>query len=424
VRFTLVLAGAAVAEIGFVVCAPAVVGAVGRVARRLPLTVRLAVRDASRHRGRTGPAVAAVLAAVAGSIAMSAWISSTVAMQRQQYQPQLRVGQSGVQVLPGATGSKAVDVAALTAAIGHDLPGAGLMPLSTTSCMLVERPCTGVFLQPRSSCLQSGAACAVNLGTGGLAVGGADVLDELLGRHDAKAAAALARGDVVVFSPLVAEGSRTTLTFERFNTQNGATHDRVVSSYVADVGRQGAAAAGIMTPTTAQRLHAPAYPSGYLLSTQTQPTQGQEDALQADLQRFDANVIVERGFHPQRWNYGLIALAGAAALVTLGATAVATALSAADSRPDLVTLAAVGAAPRLRRRFAASQAATVAVLGTLLGTVAGVIPAWTVIGAHGHMPFAMPWPTVGVVVVGVPLLAAFVTALLTRSALPSERRLA
>jgi putative ABC transport system permease protein len=35
-RFTLVLAGAVIAEIGFVVCAPAVVGGAGRVARRLP----------------------------------------------------------------------------------------------------------------------------------------------------------------------------------------------------------------------------------------------------------------------------------------------------------------------------------------------------------------------------------------------------
>jgi len=290
--------------------------------------------------------------------------------------------------------------------------------------MLVDRACTGAFVQPRASCLQTGAACAVSLGTGGLAVGGADVLDELLGRHDAGAAAALARGDVVVFSPLAAEGGRTTLTIERFNAKNDATHDRVVPSYVVDVGRKGAAAAGVLTSATAQALHIPAHPWGYLLSTPQLPTQAQQDTMQADLQRFDASVIVERGFHPQRWNYGLIALAGSAALVTLGATAVATALSAADSRPDLVTLAAVGAAPRLRRRFAASQAATVAVLGTILGTIAGIIPAWTVIGAHGHMPFAMPWATVGVVVVGVPLLTALVTALVTRSTLPSERRFA
>lgn len=423
-RFTLVLAGAVIAEIGFVVCAPAVVGAAGRVAGVLPLTMRLSLRDASRHRGRTGPAVAAVLAAVAGSIAVSAWITSQVAADRQSYHPMLRLGQSAVQVYSDPS-HPAPDAATIRAVLSKDLPVTGLTAMSTTQCFDARR-CTSVFIKPPPTACQAGGAtaCAQDLGTGGLAIGDDTVLDALLGHHDSVAASALQRGEIVVFSPAFSHSGKTVLELDRLRSSTGQTQERSVTSYVADVGGSGAAVDGIISRTTAAGLHVTGQPWGYLLDTSRTPTQAEQDTAQADLSQWSTSLTVERGYHPERWNYGLLALAGAAALVTLGATAIATALSAADSRPDLVTLAAVGAAPRLRRRFAAGQAATVAVLGTVLGAVAGLIPAWAVIHAHGHMPWATPWQSIGIVVIGVPIIAATATALLTRSRLPSERRVA
>lgn len=421
-RFTLVLAGAVIAEIGFIVCAPAVVGATGRAAGLLPLPMRLAVRDASRHRGRTGPAVAAVLAAVAGSVAVSAWITSQVSYDRSSYQPHLRVGQSALEVFPDSS-RKAPTRAEAYRVVSHDLPVTGMTAMSTTNCNDAQR-CTGVYLQPRSSCSvpNHSSACAVDLGSVSVAVGDVHVLDALLGHHVGSAAAALDRGAVVVFSPAFADNGRATLTVEPRNSSTTRPRSLHLSSYVVDVGHAGVAVNGILSVTTAARLHIASGPWGYLLQTSRMPTQSEQDRAYADLSQWSASLDVERGFHEQRWNYGLLALAGAAALVTLGATAVSTALSAADSRPDLVTLAAVGAAPRLRRRFAANQAGTVAVLGTVLGALAGLIPAYGVIRAHGGMPFAVPWQTIGIVVIGVPVLAAIVTGALTRSRLPSERR--
>src|SRR3954449_2907511 len=178
-RFTLVLAGAVVAEIGFVVCAPAVVGAAGRVARRLPLTLRLAVRDASRHRARTGPAVAAVLAAVAGSIAVSAWITSTTAEEKAHYQPQLRVGQSALQVYPDPS-RPVLDRATIQSVVSRNLPVTDLIPMSTTQCFDAST-CTSAVLKPPVDCSAGQAACgALDIGNGGLAVGDARVLDALL----------------------------------------------------------------------------------------------------------------------------------------------------------------------------------------------------------------------------------------------------
>ena len=421
-RFTMVLVGAVVAEIGFIVCAPAVVGAAGRVARLLPLPVRLAVRDASRHRGRTGPAVAAVLAAVAGSVAVSAWVTSQVAYDRQSYHPQLRIGQSALQLYPDSSHPKP-DEAALAAVLERDLPVTALTPMSTTECFDASR-CTGVVLKPRVSCVAGQAACAVDLGSGAIAVGDEHMLDALLGHHDPSAVAALDRGELVAFSSAFVDktGHAVLVVDGRGASPSQPQRELVVRSHVTAVGQSGAAVNAILSPSTAARLKINSQPWGYLLSTSRLPTQSEQDKALSDLSKWDTNLTVERGFHEQRWNYGLLALAGAAALVTLGATAVATALSAADSRPDLVTLAAVGAGPRLRRRFAAHQAATVAVLGTLLGALAGLVPAYGVIRAHGGMPFAVPWQTIGFVVVGVPLLAALVTGSLTRSRLPSERR--
>jgi putative ABC transport system permease protein len=198
-RFTMVLAGAVVAEIGVVICAPAVVGAAGRAARLLPLPMRLAVRDASRHRGRTGPAVAAVLAAVAGSVAVSAWVTSQVAYDRESYRPQLRVGQSALQVYPDDT-IAAPTRAELAAVVTRDLPVTDMTPMSTTSCFDARR-CTGVSLRPAPKCQTGPTACAVDLGSGGIAVGDSTVLDALLGRHDRGAAAARDKGARGVLSP-------------------------------------------------------------------------------------------------------------------------------------------------------------------------------------------------------------------------------
>ena len=66
---------------------PVVVAALARLARRLPLVARYAVRDAARHRTRTVPAVAAVAATVAGVVALGIANASDAAESEATYQP-------------------------------------------------------------------------------------------------------------------------------------------------------------------------------------------------------------------------------------------------------------------------------------------------------------------------------------------------
>ena len=63
----------------------------------------------------------------------------------------------------------------------------------------------------------------------------------------------------------------------------------------------------------------------------------------------------------------MLALLGA--VLMLGGTLTATFLALSDARPDLSTMAAVGARPRTRRRVAAGYALIVGGVGALLGAL-------------------------------------------------------
>lgn len=68
---TLVIASAALAVVGLVLLAPNLIGWISRLGGRLPLSARLAVRDAERQRHRTGPATSAIVIAVSGSVVLA-----------------------------------------------------------------------------------------------------------------------------------------------------------------------------------------------------------------------------------------------------------------------------------------------------------------------------------------------------------------
>jgi putative ABC transport system permease protein len=120
----------------------------------------------------------------------------------------------------------------------------------------------------------------------------------------------------------------------------------------------------------------------------------------------------------------------------LGGTLTATFLALSDARPDLATLAAVGAAPRTRRAVAASYAVVVGLVGSVLGAVVGFVPGIAVTypltgqgWAHDIDPtlpshyLDVPWLLIGTLVLGLPLLTAAIVGLTARSRLPLVARL-
>jgi putative ABC transport system permease protein len=118
----------------------------------------------------------------------------------------------------------------------------------------------------------------------------------------------------------------------------------------------------------------------------------------------------------------LAAIGAIAALVTLIGVAISVALSAAEGRADLATLAAVGAEPRRRRVLAACQALLIAGIGCALGVMGGTFVAFTARATTGSPDFVVPWPNLLATAIAVPLLAVLVAAVFTPSRLPLVRR--
>lgn len=93
----LVLAGITLVVAGLVWILPRLVATIARIGAVMPLSVRLAVRDAGRHRHRTGPAAAAIMMAVAASVALSYAVANQLVDEQRYYLPVTRHGDA---VLP------------------------------------------------------------------------------------------------------------------------------------------------------------------------------------------------------------------------------------------------------------------------------------------------------------------------------------
>jgi hypothetical protein len=136
----------------------------------------------------------------------------------------------------------------------------------------------------------------------------------------------------------------------------------------------------------------------------------------------DASLYVERGYQrPPEAVIVLVVLGALGGVLMLGGTLTATFLALSDARPDLATLSAVGAAPRARRRVAASYALVVGSVGAVLGAAVGFIPGVAISRPLTSFsetgPYlAVPWPLIVVIVVALPLLTAAVVGVTATSA--------
>lgn len=437
-----ILAGSMVAEIGLVLCTPTLVGWAGRLAPYLPLSGRLALRDAARHRLRSAPAVAAVMAAVAGSVAIGSYLASQDRHQAFEYVPSALPGQV---VVTEYGGRSSLDAA--VRAVASVVPVTSRRPaLSLALGCPGDGPCT--VAQPW---IPDENACPTGPGRAAddfrcqtvpnelfqrppLVVAAAD-LPAVIGVSDPAAERVLRDGGVLVADRRLLHDGRVTLQLSDPATEAAPRFIDVPGAMQPSDGA--VVARAIVSPGVVARTHAATAVQSVVLTpadpVSTDEQQRAEDAITA-LGTPDVQVTVERGYQ-SREGAGLLALAVAAGVVTLGAAAVATGLALADARPDLTTLAAVGASPGVRRRLAGSQAAVIAVLGTVLGVPAGLVPAAAVVWALGHAAgsgavvdplwrLAFPWQTVGVAALLVPVIAVLGTALLVRARLPVEQRAA
>lgn len=437
------------AVLGMVLLIPLVVAQLGRLARALPLPARFALRDAARHRSRTAPAVAAVAATVAGVVALGIGGASDAAQNRAMYTPRAPMGAA---VVYG--GDTASDWAAIRTVLRQQLPAGHITPMRGVASGDHEvaqdaTPPEGLEVESvfRGGPDRLGDSYTWNFGAGVLV--GTRTFEAMglqLSKDDrTRAMQALGSGKAVVFTrqAVAARVSGVRLLHQRYPTGNGGEVTTLKKWTVPAVG---ITAPGVEQPAQAILPEGALRGTGFAATTTALLVDGTDistsdgDALNEALSGVDANALVENGFHDNSTAVTLLLLGCVGGVLVLGGTLTATFLALSDARPDFATMSAVGAAPRTRRTVAASYAATIGVVGAVLGALVGFIPgiaatypltsaSW----AKGSLdstgtPISdhfldVPWLLVVGLVIGLPLLTATVVGLATRSRLPMVSRL-
>ncbi|MFE0145986.1 FtsX-like permease family protein [Nonomuraea sp. NPDC059007] len=420
--FTMILAAAVLVQLGLVALMPWLVRRSAGLAARLPLALRLSVRDATRHRVRTASAAAAVMGVTTTLVAVGIAFTSLDAHSRDRY---------GARMPPGTVSVSALTAddrgwAELRATVEKRFSGTTFVPGYAVHTKRGRIGNLGVS-EPMKVCDECHQAFTLHE----VSIGDADLLALALGRRDAKAEAALAEGKAIVFRPEeVKDGG---LELEFLGESGGAASNiRVPAVLVrpSDKLLQGA----LVPPSALTKAGYQVSPRRlYAAYTPADPT-----AFQKEMESLAWGVFarVETGYRND-FEALFRAMAVAALVLALGGTFAATGLAAADMRRDLDTMSAVGAPPVTRRLVVAAQAAYITLLGTVVGlgagTVTGVALAWSEISnaAAGEEPeptslshIVFPWPLLAVTVIVLPLVAAVIAGAFTRTRLTLSRRIA
>jgi len=430
--------GAAAIIVGCVMISPWLVGVTARPARALPLPLRLAVRDGARHRGRTAPAVAAIMAAVAGVTALAIGGASDFAQQRIEYQAELPMGSA----LVGINEGRAEQIRRV---LHKELPGVPLREVyladSLSGCEATETPRCRWLRLGRKSTLE-GNLVAVRPGDVGL----------LLGRHDPEAVRVLEEGGIILPNGRKTDGRVMDLRLMEERPPKdpeGEPKRRVVREFKAPVltvpEPLPSEAVAVISVRSARELGLPTTLRYYGIDrADHRVTPAQEEQITERIaallpEDISPDLYVERGF-TESFAVPLLLLALAGGIMVFGGSMIVTGLSIADARPDLATLAAVGARPGTRRLLTMSQAAFTALLGCWLGIAAGIVPGIAVAypltdNSYLTAPSAdrsaemhgviidIPWALLAALGLLVPLLAALAAGMFTRSRLPVTRRI-
>ncbi len=454
--------GLVLAELGLVLVMPWLVVQATRLGPFLPLTPRMALRDSGRHRLRTATAACAIAAAAAAAVATSTWQTSQTAQFSFSGQPYV-VGSLVVQGGPdaGPTGvadaRRVVDqVAAPSASVGLQnvvprastgAPAQAYDSLGRLTCVVpsgAEPPST----PDAAGELQVCGSAEIAFGTYSVQmIDDPDTLGALLGPLvpvDQAIAVLKAGGAVATVPGALDRKGRLWLRPEPVVTGTDGSQNQ---TFAAPVALPGAEASGGTVPAPVIVGPAALAPGGALASVaRVDPSTFTVIATPTVVDRPDRPTVADQvsiGLAKARVNgnasvtgqadHGtddgvaiVLAVAVAATLLmALLAGLMVTALALADGRSDLVTLTAVGAPPRTRRRIAAAQAGVVATLGCTTGAVSGLVVAYLLVGlfyASGGRAFEIRWWLVAAVVVGVPLVTAAAAWLTTRSRVTIPRR--
>ncbi|WP_112241979.1 ABC transporter permease [Kribbella monticola] len=422
----LILLGITCVIAGLVWVLPNLIARAATIGRALPLSGRLALRDAARHRHRTGPAAAAIMMSVAGTAAMAFALANSFAASAKDYVPTGRDGDAIIRFNGDNTGNGDTGTVIWTAALERNvadaLPTKSISRLGPVSPMGAKPERQGpqgqfVYTEPLVAFPVGLSDQAGDMVAAPLLAVDPDFIASL-GGNGAQVAAELRAGKIIVETPGF-EGDHARLG--TWSDKPSAKEKRIAVSTLTPSHQLAAFDRQALVGTeTARTLGTINVQQTHLALTRA-PTKSELQTARNFLGSESA-LKIEKGYQSPA-DKALVILLSVAAVVTLLGVAIAVSLSAAEGRADLATLAAVGAKPRQRRNLAAAQAWLIGQLGCLLGVFVGALYGYTARVAFGSPYFAIPWRELGGMVVLIPLCAGLLAWLLTRSRLPMVSRI-
>ena len=463
--------GGVLVVLGLVAATGLLISAVGTLARRSGVATRIALRDLARQRGRTAPAVAAVLGAIAAATAGAVYMAAEAGHHEASWQPEVDVGTVKVRLEPWssdvvATPEKAASVSealraidpaaeiatlSVAVSVGAAEPDEwwGVYPLADESFAcpphLPDSPSSEDHAEhaddPRCSGRERGrswwSSSALQPGdvTGsGFLVDDGTALAIIAAQGAPEASAQLAAGRVLVRGPAnVWQDGQVRLQID--GSMSGAAEVPVTVLPGALVDGALTVLDNIVVPPSLVHeidSELEIVPLAVVAAPSSPWTLEQEAELVSALDESGLELIVDVERAPERdASLTVLALVGSAGILALAATWIASGLAAVESRADLATLAAVGAAPRVRRRVAGLQSGFLTLTGVLPGIVGGLAVGWALVSASAALgtqfpdprwQMVVPWPVLGAALLGLPLLAGAMTALFTPAKLPLVRR--
>jgi putative ABC transport system permease protein len=430
--YVLTAVGPVLVLLGVCAAMPAIVTVLHPVARATRGSWRLAARSLLRQRTRTSALVSAVCAIVAVAVAVAA-IGLGLDRDDTDHRDQaslpdgvVRIGASigaddGSTVLPppevlGAAATDAHEVvpAAQRFEISHGVPADG----SSMPTLAVRR-----FVP------EPGAAASLGGDGYGLVRPEVVIVDDDLQQAyelDATTQRRLDEHGSVWFGPT--NGRATVGPFEGQGFEIATVV--VGPDHLLGLVDQGDL---LLTPERAADAGLVPAPAEVVLRSPEPLTMAQVEALEQIRLRLEADMQevaggTPTGFPSAELSYvaprdevastGLVETAPAAValLFALGVVAIGLALAGAESADERNVLAALGAPPRTLRRTNGAKALLLTLVAAVTAVPLGLGPVAVVarLGEDG-LPFVVPWRTIALVVLAVPLLAAAVTTAATRA---------
>lgn len=415
---------------------PSILYLLGRFSTHWRLSLRMAARDASRQRSRSAPAVAAIMVAVAAMTTLAVSTGSDTAERVRDYNPSTVLGRGYVDAFSHVGSDVTV------AEIKSQHPDWTVFPVSSLSdsqsrrTVLVTPGCTpaealAVFDARTEDCRRLGEGQP-------LVIAASEILAPKPAIGPDLVSFVVAGGVLVVEPKLVKDGKITFATAEMDvagNPQKITTFRppaRAVSQAVLDNSLPQAGNGGWMAADTATKAGLSVMPVRWEVLAPRAISKADERAINEVVGR-NAEFQVERG--PDSVSSSVVSvLLGVAAFLVLVAALISTSLGQLEAQADLSTLAAVGAAPSLRRSLAAGQAWLVAAVGVVAGIVFGIIPGIAIaipltgldVGPDGTFEdpiIDIPWLRLAGLAIAVPLLVTVVAAVFLRRQPKLTRRI-